>query len=162
MSVKKNFGTYDGKTVYLFTIKNSKGMVAEITNYGGTLVSLKVQGNKGEFDDIVLGYDKLEDYLKYKNFFGATVGRVANRIENSSFELNGIQYKVAKNEGENHLHGGLVGFDKVVWEEKLLAEMNTKEESDECIEFSYLSQDGEEGYPGNLNVRVKVYRYGRQ
>lgn len=156
MSIKKNFGTYDGKEVYLFTIKNSKGMVAEITNYGGTLVSLKVKGNKGQFDDVVLGYDKLEDYLKYKNFFGATVGRVANRIENSTFEINGIQYKVAKNEGENHLHGGIVGFDKVVWEEKLLPENESqKEQSDECIEFFYLSPDEEEGYPGNLNVRVK-------
>lgn len=150
MSMKKDFGSVDGKKVYLFTIKNSKGMVAEITNYGGTLVSLKVEDNKGKFDDVVLGYDKLEDYLNYKSFFGATVGRFANRIENSSFELNGIQYKVAKNEGENHLHGGIVGFDKVVWEE----EVQTVE-SDGNIEFSYLSKDGEEGYPGNLNVKVK-------
>ena len=150
MSIKRDFGIVDKKSVYLFTIKNSKGMVAEITNYGATLVSLKVKDNKGKFDDVVLGYDKLEDYLKYKNFFGATVGRFANRIENSSFELNGIQYKVAKNEGENHLHGGIVGFDKVVWE----VELQTKE-SNESIEFSYLSKDGEEGYPGNLNVRVK-------
>lgn len=156
MSIKKNFGIVDEKEVYLFTIKNSKGMVAEITNYGSTLVSLKVADNKGKFNDVVLGYDKLEDYLKYKNFFGATVGRVANRIENSSFELNGIQYKVAKNEGENHLHGGIIGFDKVVWEERLLVkEKSQKEETDASIEFSYLSPDGEEGYPGNLNVRVK-------
>jgi len=150
MSIKKGFGTKDGKAVYLFTIKNSKGMVVEITNYGATLVSLKVLDNKGKFDDVVLGYDKLEDYLKYKYFFGATIGRVANRIENSSFELNVIKYKVAKNEGKNHLHGGIVGFDKVVWQEKLLTE-----ESEQSIEFSYLSKDGEEGYPGNLNVRVK-------
>lgn len=150
MSIKKDFGIVNGKEVYLFTIKNSKGMVAEVTNYGGTLVSLKVIDNKGEFDDVVLGYDSIEDYLKYKNFFGCTVGRFANRIENSSFELNGIQYKVAKNEGENHLHGGIVGFDKVVWEETVQVK-----ESDESIEFSYLSKDGEEGYPGNLNVRVK-------
>ncbi|MBZ9686021.1 galactose mutarotase [Clostridium estertheticum] len=150
MSIKKDFGTVDGKAVYFFTIKNSKGMVAEITNYGSTLVSLKVLDNKGEFNDVVLGYDKLEDYLKYKYFFGATIGRFANRIENSSFELNGIQYNVAKNDGENHLHGGLVGFDKVVWEEK-----SQKKESNSSIEFSYLSIDGEEGYPGNLNIRVK-------
>lgn len=150
MSIKKDFGIVDGKSVYLFTIKNSKGMVAKVTNYGGTLVSLMVQGNKGEVDDVVLGYEKVEDYIKYKYFFGATVGRVANRIENSSFELNGTQYKLAKNEGENHLHGGIVGFDKVVWEERLQVE-----ESNQSIEFSYLSIDGEEGYPGNLNVRVK-------
>lgn len=149
MSIKKNFGIVNGKQVYLFTIKNSKGMVAEITNYGATIVSLMVKDNNGNLNDVVLGYDKLDDYLKYKNFFGATVGRVANRIENSSFELNGIEYKVAKNEGENHLHGGIVGFDKVVWEEKVQVE-----EASDSIEFSYLSIDGEEGYPGNLNVRV--------
>ena len=150
MSIKKDFGNVNGKKVYLFTLKNSKGMVAEVTNYGGTLVSLKVQDNKGEFDDVVLGYETLEDYLKYTNFFGATVGRFANRIENSSFELNGIEYKVAKNEGENHLHGGLIGFDKVVWEEN-----SASQKSDDSIEFSYLSVDGEEGYPGNLDVKVR-------
>ena len=150
MSIKRNFGIVNGKPVHLFIIKNSKGMVAEITNYGATLVSLKVADNKGEFDDVILGYDKLEDYLKYRNFFGATIGRVANRIKNSRFEINGMQYKLSKNEGENHLHGGIVGFDKIVWEEKLLTDA-----TDESIEFSYLSKDGDEGYPGNLNVKVK-------
>ena len=150
MSIKKDFGNVNGQKVYLFTLKNSKGMVAEVTNYGGTLISLNVQDNKGEFDDVVLGYETLEDYLKYTNFFGATVGRFANRIENSSFELNGIEYKVAKNEGENHLHGGIIGFDKVVWEEN-----SASQKSDDSIEFSYLSVDGEEGYPGNLDVKVK-------
>ena len=150
MSIKREFGIVDGKAVYLYTINNSKGMVADITNYGGTLVSLKVSDNKGDFDDVVLGYDKVEDYIKYKSYFGATIGRFANRIENSSFQLNGVQYNVAKNDGENHLHGGLKGFDKVVWEEKMQVAT-----SDDSIEFSYLSSDGEEGYPGNLNVRVK-------
>lgn len=150
MSIKRDFGIVDGKAVYIYTINNSKGMVADITNYGGTLVSLKVADNKGEFDDVVLGYDKVEDYIKYKSYFGATIGRFANRIENSSFQLNGVQYNVAKNEGENHLHGGLIGFDKVIWEEKIQVEP-----SNDSIEFSYLSNDGEEGYPGNLNVRVK-------
>ena len=149
MSIKKDFGIVNGKRVYLFTIKNSKGMMAEITNYGATLVSLVVKGTEGKFDDVVLGYDKLEDYMKYKNYFGATIGRVANRIENSCFEINKIQYKVAKNEAENHLHGGIVGFDKVVWEEI----QNT--DNNESIEFSYLSKDGEEGYPGNLEIKVK-------
>ena len=150
MSIKKDFGIVNGKEVYLFTIKNSKGMIAEITNYGATLVSLKVQSNKGQFDDVVLGYDKLQDYLNNNFYFGATVGRVANRIENSSFDINGTQYKVAKNEGENHLHGGIVGFDKVGWEEKL-----QRPELGESVEFAYISKDGEEGYPGNLNVRVR-------
>ncbi|MGH4049964.1 MAG: aldose epimerase family protein [Clostridium sp.] len=150
MSIKKDFGTIAGEAVYLFTIKNSKGMVAEITNYGGTLVSLKVPDNKGKFDDVVLGYDNLEDYIEYKYFFGATIGRFANRIANSSFEINGVHYKVAKNEGENSIHGGMVGFDKKVWQEE-----PSENESDQSIEFSYLSKDGEEGYPGNLDVKVK-------
>ena len=119
MSIKTNFGIVDGKEVYLFTIKNSKGMVAQVSNYGGTLVSLKVQGKNGTFDDVVLGYDKLEDYRKYNYFFGATIGRVANRIGTASFEINGNKYNLAKNEGENHIHGGVVGFDKKVWEEKI-------------------------------------------
>ena len=150
MSIKKNFGIIDGKEVYLFTIKNSKGMIAEISNYGGTLVSLKVQGKEGTFDDVILGYDTLKDYRKYKYFFGATVGRVANRIENASFEINGTKYNVAKNEGENHIHGGIVGFDKVVWKEKI-----GSKDTNNSVELSYLSVDGEEGYPGNLNVKVK-------
>jgi len=148
--MKKEFGNLGGKAVSLFTIKNSKGMVAEITDYGATLVALKVKNNKGEFSDVVLGYDKLEDYREHINFFGATIGRFANRIENSNFELNGVNYKVAKNDGENHLHGGIVGFDKVVWEKT-----PESQEYNQSIEFSYLSKDGEEGYPGNLNVKVK-------
>jgi len=148
--MKKEFGNLGGKAVSLFTIKNSKGMVAEITDYGATLVALKVKNNKGEFSDVVLGYDKLEDYREHINFFGATIGRFANRIENSNFELNGVNYKVAKNDGENHLHGGIVGFDKVVWEKT-----PESQEYNQNIEFSYLSKDGEEGYPGNLNVKVK-------
>ncbi|MBU3153325.1 aldose epimerase family protein [Clostridium estertheticum] len=150
MSIKRNFGIIDGKEVYLFTIKNSKGMIAEVSNYGGTLVSLKVQGSNGKFDDVVLGYDTLEDYRKYNYFFGATIGRVANRIGTASFEINGTKYNVAKNEGENHIHGGVVGFDKKVWEEKI-----GSKDTDDSIELSYLSVDGEEGYPGNLNVSVK-------
>ena len=150
MHMKKEFGNLGGKAVSLFTIKNSKGMVAEITDYGATLVALKVKNNKGEFSDVVLGYDKLEDYREHTNFFGATIGRFANRIENSNFELNGVNYKVAKNDGENHLHGGIVGFDKVVWEKT-----PESQEYNQSIEFSYLSKDGEEGYPGNLNVKVK-------
>ena len=92
----------------------------------------------------------MEDYIEYKYFFGATIGRFANRIANSSFDINGVQYKVPKNEGENSLHGGIVGFDKKVWNEE-----PSENDSNDSIEFSYLSVDGEEGYPGNLNVKVK-------
>ena len=151
MSITKKFygKTTEGIGVDLFTLSNSKGMVAEIINYGGIIVSLYVPDSAGRLDDIVLGYDKLEDYMKKGPYFGALIGRHANRIENANFQINGIEYKVAKNDGENHLHGGLVGFDKVLWQ----AEIIVKDEN-ECLMLSYTSKDGEENYPGNLDVKV--------
>jgi aldose 1-epimerase len=147
---KKFFGeTADGTKVDIFTLINSNGMVAEITNFGGILVSLKVPDNKGKFDDVVLGYDKLEYYLKNPTFFGALIGRHANRIEKGKFEINGIEYNVAINDGNNHLHGGLAGFDKKVWHAEIV-----KKDHNECIELTYRSKDGEENYPGNLDVKV--------
>jgi aldose 1-epimerase len=151
MSIEKRvFGkTAEGIEVELFRLKNSQGMVAEITNYGGVIVSLIVPDGKGNYDDVVLGFDNLEDYTKKGPFFGALIGRHANRIENSTFEINGVTYNVAKNEGENHLHGGITGFDKVVWSPEIIVN-----DGQEAIQLSYLSKDGEEGYPGNLNVKV--------
>lgn len=151
MSITKRFygKTKEGVGVDLFTLSNSKGMVAEIINYGGIIVSLLVPDSNGRVDDVVLGYDKLEDYMKKGPYFGALIGRHANRIENAVFQLNGIEYKVAKNDGENHLHGGLVGFDKVLWQ----AEIIMKNEY-ECLMLSYTSKDGEENYPGKLDVKV--------
>lgn len=151
MAITRNFfgQTEKGDEVSLFTLHNSNGMVAKISNFGGVVVSLLVPDKKGKFDDVVLGYDKVKGYLRKGPFFGAIIGRHANRIEKSSFEINGVEYKVAKNEGENHLHGGLIGFDKVVWE----AEIGLEGE-EEFLELSYLSKDGEEGYPGNLQVKV--------
>ena len=151
MGITRSFygKTLEGKDVDIFKLSNNNGMVAEISNYGGVVVSLMVPDKNGKIDDVVLGYDKLEGYIKGKCFFGAIIGRHANRIQDSSFEINGKVYNVTKNEGENQLHGGLIGFDKVVWDAEIV-----KKGEDECLQLSYTSKDGEEGYPGNLDVKV--------
>lgn len=130
----------------LFTIRNSNGMEVKITNYGGTVTSIVVPDNQGELENVVLGFDNLDDYLSGHPFFGSLIGRYANRIAGGVFELDGQQYTLATNNGENHLHGGEQGFDKVLWD----AQIN----SDSSLELTYLSEDGEEGYPGNLQARV--------
>jgi aldose 1-epimerase len=137
----------DGTPVDLFTLRNSHGVEAKISNYGGIVVSLKVPDRGGKMGDVVLGYDNLEGYLKETPYFGALVGRYGNRIAKGKFTLNGQQYTLATNNGPNALHGGLKGFDKVVWEPKILATP-----SGTALELHYLSKDGEEGYPGNLSV----------
>lgn len=145
---KKPFGkTPDGTPVDLYTLRNSHGAEVKISNYGGIVVSVNVPDRKGQFGDVVLGYDNLESYVKENPFFGALVGRYGNRIANAKFTLNGKDYKLAANNGPNSLHGGLKGFDKVVWEGKSLG---TPEGA--ALELSYLSKDGEEGFPGNLSV----------
>lgn len=151
MRIMKEFGgkLQNGAEVYIFTLKNSYGMEARIINLGGTIVSLKVPDNKGKLDDIVLGYDKFDNYLVKGPYFGAIIGRYANRIENATFKLNNVKYRLEKNNGENHLHGGLVGFDKVIWNAEII-----KSGKNECLQFTYYSKDGEEGYPGNLKVKV--------
>src|SRR6185436_1958940 len=147
---KAPFGTADGQSVDLYTLRNTKGVEAKITNYGGILVSLKVPDRNGKFDDVVLGFNDLDSYLtKNDPYMGALIGRYGNRIAKGRFTLNGVEYKLAVNNGENTLHGGLKGFDKVVWTGK---EMKTK--AGPAVVLTYLSKDGEEGYPGNLNVRV--------
>ena len=141
--LKKFYGKMpDGKTVDIFTLFNNTGMIVKIMNYGATITSIIVPDRNDKLDDVVLGYDKLEDYIKNKLYFGAIVGRHANRIEDSKFIINNTEYNVTKNEGNNHIHGGLIGFDKVVWE----AEVSTKEQI-ECLTLCYFSKDGEEGYP---------------
>jgi aldose 1-epimerase len=144
---KQSFGkTSAGQQVDLYILTNKNGMEAAITNYGGTVVTLKVPDRKGELADVVLGYDKLNDYADGKAYFGAIAGRYANRIANAKFTLDGITYTLAKNDGENHLHGG---FNKRVWTAK-----NVSSDAGESLELAYLSKDGEEGYPGNLSVKV--------
>lgn len=139
----------DGRDIHIFKLLNSKGVEVEIINYGGIIRSISAPGRDGGFKDITLGFDNLDDYLHRNQFFGALVGRYANRIEDGTFELNGVEYNLAKNDGENHLHGGLVGFDKVLWDAKILDEGGAK-----SLELTYLSKDGEENYPGNLKVKV--------
>ena len=148
--VKTNFGkTSAGENVDLYTLRNAHGVEAKITNYGGILVSLKVPDRNGKFDDVVLGLNNLDDYLKGHPYFGALIGRYGNRIAKGRFTLNGVEYKLAVNNGENHLHGGIKGFDKVVWTGR-----DMKTNAGPAVVLSYLSKDGEEGYPGNLRVRV--------
>src|ERR1041384_1661440 len=146
---KAPFGTVDGQSVDLYTLRNVHGVEVKITNYGGILVSLKVPDRNGKFDDVVLGFNDLDTYLKGHPYFGALIGRYGNRIAKGRFTLNGVEYKLAVNNGENTLHGGIKGFDKVVW-----TGSETKTKAGPAVVLTYLSKDGEEGYPGNLQVRV--------
>jgi aldose 1-epimerase len=135
-----------GEPVSLFTLTNAKGSEVKITNYGGVVVSVKVPDRTGKMDDVALGFDNLAGYLAPNPHFGATIGRYGNRIGKAQFTLNGVHYKLAANDGENHLHGGIRGFDKVVWKSETGAGPS--------LQLSYVSKDGEEGYPGNLSVTV--------
>jgi aldose 1-epimerase len=138
----------DGQAVDLYTLTNRHGMQVAITNYGGRVVSWLAPDRHGEMADVVLGFDSLDGYLHDNSYFGAIVGRYANRIGKARFMLDGTEFRLAQNDGPNSLHGGRKGFDKVLWKARPLS---TKEPS---IELSYLSPDGEEGYPGNLSVKV--------
>lgn len=148
MISKKLFGTLvDSTPIDLYTLRNSKGMEAQIMTYGGIVTSLKVPDRRGTLGDVVLGYDHLEGYLKLNPCFGALIGRYGNRIARGRFSLDGVTYTLAVNNGPNHLHGGLKGFDKVVW-----AGRTVDTPSGPSLQLTYLSRDGEEGYPGNLLV----------
>jgi aldose 1-epimerase len=147
---QEHFGqTADGKPVDIYTLTNRHGAEVKITNYGGIVTSLKVPDRNGNFDDIVLGFDNLDSYLKGHPYFGALIGRYGNRIAKGRFTLDGVEYKLAVNNGENHLHGGLVGFDKVVWKARA-----SKVIDGVSLHLEYTSKDGEEGYPGRLSVQV--------
>ena len=150
-SIRKGaFGkTADGKAVEIYTLKNSNGAEARIITYGGAVVSLSMPDKKGKFADVVLGYDSIAGYEKNQSYIGALIGRYANRIAKGRFLLDGKEYALAKNNGENHLHGGLKGFDKVIWTARPAINENGAN-----LELTYLSRDGEEGYPGNLSVKV--------
>ncbi len=145
---REPFGrTKEGTPVDLFTLRNTKGVEARICNYGGLLVSFKSPDRHGKMGDVVLGYDHLDDYIKNNPFFGALVGRYGNRIARGKFSLDGKEYTLAINNGPNSLHGGLKGFDKVVWEPSIRATKNGA-----ALQLKYLSKDGEEGFPGSLSV----------
>lgn len=144
---KSDFGkTADGTAVSLYTITNGKGMEARIATYGGAIVSLKTPDRKGAMGDVVLGYDNLAGYTGGKAFFGALVGRYANRLAKGQFSIDGKMYQVPVNDGVNALHGGIRGFDKRVW--------TGRELPGGALELTYVSKDGEEGYPGTLTATV--------
>jgi aldose 1-epimerase len=136
----------DGTPVELFTLTNGSGLVAKITNYGSIITEMHAPDRAGKMGDVVLGFNNLEQYLKGHPYFGCTVGRVANRIAKGQFTLDGKSYRLAVNNGPNHLHGGLKGFDKVVWK--------AEPQNGPAVKFSYTSADGEEGYPGQVDVTV--------
>ncbi|MBN2591735.1 MAG: galactose mutarotase [Sedimentisphaerales bacterium] len=149
---KDSFGQMpDGTDVDIYTLVNKNGNEVRITNYGGIIVSLKVPDKDGNLGDVMLGRDSVEDYIENNSpYFGALIGRYGNRIGKGTFELDGKTYTLAKNNGENHLHGGNVGFDKVLWDAKKIVVKGCP-----GLELTYFSKDGEEGYPGNLTVTVK-------
>ena len=152
MSIKvEPFGkTADGQAVDVATMTNGKGIEAKVITYGGIIISLKAPDREGKPGDIVLGFDNLDGYLRGHPYFGAIIGRYGNRIGAGKFVLDGVEYKLAVNNGPNHLHGGIKGFDKVMWKIE-----RAQAKGDEAIlKLSYLSKDGEEGYPGNLRCTV--------
>lgn len=148
---KSNFDKKtDGKSISLYLLTNKNGIVSEITNYGGKVVSLWVPDRLGNYEDIVLGHSTIDDYLNSKEkYFGALIGRYGNRIANGKFSLDGKEYSLAKNNESNHLHGGDNGFDAVVWDAKQI--------DNQTLELRYVSKDMQEGYPGTLSI-VVVYR----
>lgn len=146
----ESFGTSPaGVAADIFTLTNANGMIVKITNFGGIITEIHVPDRQGHFTDVNLGFDSIEPYHKDAPYFGALIGRFGNRIARGKFTIDGTTYEVATNNGNNHLHGGLVGFDKVVWD----AESFEAEES-VGIRLKYLSVDGDQGYPGNLDVSV--------
>lgn len=148
MITKRPFGALeDGTAVSLWELTNERGLTAQVLDYGVTIRSVLVPDKRGKLVDVVLGYDTLKEYVRDGCYLGTTVGRCANRIKGASFELNGKTYPLYANNGENHLHGGKRGFNKYVWH---------GEQTGEAVTFSRLSPDGEEGYPGNLQVQVTI------
>ncbi len=147
---KQAFGkTDDGQQMDLYTLTNKNGMQVAITNFGGTVVSIKVPDKKGNIEDVVLGYDDVSGYQGGKAYFGATIGRYGNRIAKGKFTLDGKTYSLPLNDGPNTLHGGTKGFSQRVWTAK-----DVSGPAGEALQLTYLSKDGEEGFPGNLNVKV--------
>ena len=147
---KEFFGkTSDNVDVSQYTLKNRKGMEVSVISYGGIITSWKAKGRDGKYEDVVLGFDNLRDYESKSPYFGALIGRYGNRIKEGKFSLDGVEYNLAKNNGENHLHGGVEGFDKVIWDVE-----EEVDESSASLKLRYKSTDKEEGYPGNLDIKV--------
>jgi aldose 1-epimerase len=138
-----------GEATTLYTLTNANGVVVKVTNFGGVITSINVPDKNGKLGDVVLGFDNVDGYLKNKSFFGAVIGRYGNRIGKGQFELEGKKYQLTLNDGPNHLHGGTVGFDKILWDAKPF-----KTETTVGVTLTHLSPDGDQGYPGNLNATV--------
>lgn len=145
---KRDWGEFDGRKIVLFTLTNSKGNQVTISNYGGTVTSFICPDKNGKRSSIIIGFDSLRQYLQSPPYFGALIGRYGNRIGNAKFLLDGKTYQLAANNGKNTLHGGLKGFDKVVWDASIT------NDSIPSLSLHYLSKDGEEGFPGDLDVNV--------
>jgi len=148
MAIEKSFfgKTHSGESVFKYAFENKHGASIDIITYGGRIISLRVPNKKGVFENVVLGFDTLEPYLSDPFYLGALIGRCANRIAKGRFSIEGKTYNLETNNAPNHLHGGSKGFDKVVWQAEIIGDCE--------LELSYFSKDGEEGYPGNLNVKV--------
>jgi aldose 1-epimerase len=146
---------YFGKTgiekgIQLYTLTNSNGMIVRVTNYGATITSIVTPDKLGNFDDVVLGFDNIDDYITSNSpYMGVVCGRYANRIAKGKFSINGTDYTLAINNGPNALHGGIKGFDKVIWNAEIISHCD-----EAAVKLSYVSPDGEEGYPGNMQVTV--------
>lgn len=150
MIEKKAFGKLkDGSEVYMFTLRNKSGAEVKIINYGATVVSLTAPDRSGKYADVVLGYDSLDGYVNGSSYFGAIVGRYANRIAKGKFNLNGKSYQLSVNEGENQLHGGKIGFNKVLWAAETL-----KSKLGPAVKLTYVSPNGDQGYPGKVTLHV--------
>jgi aldose 1-epimerase len=144
-----SFGVAEDKPITLYTLTNKNGLVAKITNYGAIVTELHVPDRDGNLEDIVLGFDTLQEYIDHNPYFGCMAGRCANRIAGGMFTLDGVMHRLEQNNGEHHLHGGLKGYDKVVWNARPL---DTPEGP--ALQLTYVSPDGEEHYPGTVNVTV--------
>lgn len=148
--LKSVFGTTKaGASVEQYTLKNANGVEMNVITYGGRITSLKVPNKKGTLENVVLGFDNFEDYEKDNPFFGALIGRYGNRIAKGKFNLEGNEYTLVTNDGSNHLHGGDEGYDRVIWTAEPIEGTDNS-----SLKLTYLSKDGEEGYPGNLNITV--------
>jgi aldose 1-epimerase len=139
----------DGREVHQYTLTNRAGLCAQILNYGATVRTLLVPDRSGKMEDVVLGYDSLSGYIDGTVYFGAIVGRYGNRIAKGRFQLDGRQYQLTVNDGDNHLHGGKTGFNKVLWDATVLSDA-----AEPSLQLRYVSRDGEEGYPGTVTLRV--------
>lgn len=144
---EKQFGSFENNTITEYTISNANGMQVSVINYGATVTKILVPDKNGNFGNVIIGFDSMEGYLQNgSQYFGSIVGRYCNRIAHAKFTLDGTVYQLADNISPNHLHGGIKGFDKVYW--------NAEKEHDNSLKLTYLSKDGEEGYPGNMTAEV--------